>query len=297
MNPKFYTQTGKGLTSTKAAFVCDSIKNLLMPIETQINGMVFYNTSTSIITNPSEKTVTSIGVATVEGVKDNLELIGQLYGLSAWLREAVKQKDEELKNLLVLNLSEWAEKEGITIPTSPSHDGICTEADIIASWEPAKIARYYLLEAKSAHYGKAINPDGSIYKANQALQKVVVCPNTTSGEGQDMLIRSFEPSIDPAIVGAFVEDLRQTKGSYESELNSMKSEIKRETDRINLERNNARQMKLNEYHAQLQEVNSKFNNWKIEEQARLSALKIVIPENLQPAMDWLKAHQQETAAE
>lgn len=75
--------------------------------------------------------------------------------------------------------------------------------------------------------------------------------------------------------------------SYEKELNSLKAEIKETVNKIDMTREREYQERMaqfkadyDKYNSKLQELRSRFNNWKTSEHERISQLKITLPTNL-----------------
>lgn len=75
--------------------------------------------------------------------------------------------------------------------------------------------------------------------------------------------------------------------SYEKELNALKAELKETVNKIDMTREEEYQERLAEfkadyerYNSKIQELRSRFNNWKTSEKERISQLKITLPKNL-----------------
>lgn len=106
----FFSQAGKGLTSTSANHVANLAKEMIGNIETSLSDMKFFLTSVSLIggENPN---VLNIGNSNddVETIIDRLYQVAKAKSLIAWLREAIKTKDRMLKETKDLSLEDYAE--------------------------------------------------------------------------------------------------------------------------------------------------------------------------------------------
>lgn len=102
---------------------------------------------------------------------------GELYALSAWLREAIKAREALLTyyrncpHTEFGQLPSWPNGAAPTMPvrvniTPPSK---ATDADILATFSVKDLAEYWTLEAKAAHIGKRIHKGGVVSNIREEL--------------------------------------------------------------------------------------------------------------------------------
>lgn len=87
-NPYFNTS---GLTSSEANYVCERIKERLKPIQNLVTNIATHTSSLE-----GEKLD---NFKKVENIDEKLEKIGTLYAISAYLRSAIKEKDNRINEI------------------------------------------------------------------------------------------------------------------------------------------------------------------------------------------------------
>ena len=189
-----------GLTSTSASHLADLAQEVIAGNEAKLKNMTFLTTKVDIVGSPSEsgKTI-CVGYDgnMLDQVRPLLENIAAMNAFCAWMREAVKAKDKELKRVANFTFEEWCTLQGFEIPSSPSCPKETTETDIIAQMNIKERNRYLQLEAVAATIGKYIHPGGQFSSAREELQNGIMKPYSTDGNGKDTLIYAHVPSVDP----------------------------------------------------------------------------------------------------
>ena len=189
-----------GLTSTSASHLADLAQEVIAGNEAKLKNMTFVTTKVDIVGSASEsgKTVcVGYDEDMLNQVRPLLEDIASMNAFCAWMREAVKAKDKELKQAANLPFEEWCTSQKVAIPSNPSYPKETTEADIIAQMNIKERNRYLQLEAVAATIGKYIHPGGQFSSAREELQNGIMKPYSTDGNGKDTLIYAHVPSVDP----------------------------------------------------------------------------------------------------
>ena len=113
-----------GLTSTSASHLADLAQEVIAGNEAKLKNMTFLTTKVDIVGSPSEsgKTI-CVGYDgnMLDQVRPLLEDIAAMNVFCAWMREAVKAKDKELKRVANFTFEEWCTLQGFEIPSSPSY--------------------------------------------------------------------------------------------------------------------------------------------------------------------------------
>jgi len=251
---------------------------------------------------------------------DNLEDIckkeGELYAISAWLREAIKAKEILLKYFNDLHWSLFLDSETESVsyftveqPIEPNYDPIfVTEQDIIGEMSIADRAEYLRCESIAAHLGKKLHSRGLITIIRKQIQKFIPTRfhslNNGNGVKDFPVLRKKLYEIDEFEKIFF--SLQEEHRSAEQKLNWFKANIKNE---VTL-RNAAITAKEKEkYQDEIDQYNIAIRNWNDEkskhdqkitilkssaEERRLrkikeiSELKIIIPEKLQTVLEFVK---------
>ena len=236
INEVFFSE--HGLTSTSASHLADLAQEVIAGNETKLKNMTFVTTKVDIVGSASEsgKTI-CVGYDgnMLAQVRPLLEEIASMNAFCAWMREAVKTKDKELKQVANFTFEEWCTFQGVEIPSSPSYPKETTEADIIAQMNIKERNRYLQLEAIAATIGKYIHPGGQFSSAREELQNRIMKPYSTDGNGKDTLIYAHTPSVNPQKVEDVFFELQKWHRQNERELNRMKFAIKKQAEKKTLE--------------------------------------------------------------
>ena len=220
--------SNEGMTSTTANYYANIAKELQNAALERLNSVKFYNTSIAVI-GSSEKQVMSEGNKHLDFVVQDLLTVSSMNAFCAWIREAIKEKEEQQRAILRTSVEEWARTMGYTMPvspTAPKNTACYTEQDVINSWDINKRNKYLRCEAFAATFGKYIHPEGAYNKARKKAHTALNNPITTEGEGRDMILYYTGPSVNINDVDALFLSLQDQYRSYEKELNQLKAEIK-----------------------------------------------------------------------
>ena len=288
VNEIFFSE--HGLTSTSASHLADLAQEVIAGHEVKLKNMTFVTTKVDIVGSASEsgKTVCAgYDENMLNQVRPILEEIASMNAFCAWMREAVKAKDKELKQVVNFTFEEWCTLQGVEIPSSPSFPKETTEADIIAQMNIKERNRYLQLEAVAATIGKYIHPGGQFSSAREELLNGIMKPYSTDGNGKDTLIYARVPSVDPQKVENVFFELQKWHRQNERELNKMKFAIKKQAEKQTLENTHQFKQKLEREKQCYMAFFTQYKEWQLKEQERISKLKINVPEALQETYDRL----------
>lgn len=287
MNNVYFSN--EGLTSTTANYYANIAKELQMAASERLNNVQMYNTSVAVI-GSNEKQLMSAGLRNLTFINTDLPHLASLNAFCAWVREAIKEKEEQARDVRQLTIEQWAERMGIKLPEWPSHPKdpeVITEQDVMNTWDINKRNKYLRLEAFAATYGKYIHPDGAFSKARKRAHEVVNKPITKEGVGRDMVLYYSDLTVDPQIIDATFMSLQDQYRSYEKELNQMKAELKESVNDLTRKAYEKYQLDVAHwkeqqklYSSELGKLQSEWVKWRTDELERISQLKITIPDAL-----------------
>ena len=122
-----------GLTSTSANHVANLAKEFVQNIENELKTIKFIDTSVSLI-GSNEENILSEGACDdkILEIQDMLHSISQANSLIAWLREAIKAREDMLRENNGLTIEEWAAMTGVTLPVQPIRKKSSTKEECIA---------------------------------------------------------------------------------------------------------------------------------------------------------------------
>ena len=270
-----------GLTSTSANHVANLAKEFVQDDELQLNNVRLVNCYVSVI-GSSEKTQVVKGTddgwfkfftETVIAVSDAKSLI-------AWLREAIKAKEQMLKDIENTSIEEWASENNIMLPVPPQKRNVPTRDERIAALDIKERNRIYKLETEAAVIGKCIHPSGKFSDARKELHNRLSNPIEIKGEGRDALVYTYEPSCDFNDVDNTFFELQKWHRESQAELNSLLYKIDEQVRNDEISASAEYIDARNAYEREYETFRTKFKLWKEQESKRVSSLKIAIPNGL-----------------
>lgn len=287
---------GNGLTSTEANYYANLAKERTVSLVSSLEGITLYQTEVASITSET-KQLMQTGKKSLDDIQPAIEGIAKLYELCAWLREAIKAKENLLKEIDSLSYDEWVEKQNIKLvsPVYPEKPDVITEYDILNSFNEEKRLKYLKLEATAATIGKYIHPNGSISNARKELLDSINTPIVKEGNGRDTLLFYYTPTVPYEDVEKLFITLQELHRANEQQLNYLKAEIKETVNKLNLEKQNEYEVALNNYHneraaydVENKRLLNQYQSWKISQREEIAKLKIHVPAELCSILDSLK---------
>ena len=287
----------KGITSTQGSFLCNIAKELQQAAINRLNSVKFFDTTISVI-GSNERQLMSSGNTSLDFIEEDLQLVASLNAFCAWVREAIKEKEEQQSDVRKLTFDEWAERLFIELPTSPKHPSkpfTITEQSILDSWNIDKRNKYLELEAFASTIGKYIHPNGEYSCARERAHNAINKPISKEGSGRDTVLYHTTPSISIENVDNLYMFLQSKHREYEKQLNMMKAEIKESVTKLTVENNQHYENLLeiyrkeySDYNSKLLELRSQYNTWITKTLENISKYKIAIPNNLKETFNLLK---------
>lgn len=278
-----------GLSSTSANSIANYAKEAYREIDSFFENLQFYDVETRLI-GTQDRILTKKGISDLSDIKAKIEFVYSAKALIAWLREAIKAKEDLAIEAECIPPYEPEEKPQ-NILVRPIDPTTLYEADY---WkiQPIKARYNYLyLETKCAVIGSLIHENGEISKARKKLMHILSNASEVKGEGRDTIITYYTPSVNITDVDKLFFELQGIHRSAQAELNSLRSQAKAWCDKINLENLAEYKTALADYYAKKQESDKAreqaeklYYSSKKEESIKalneINALKIVIPDNL-----------------
>ena len=284
------------LTSTEAQNICNVANEVIARLTELIDSVQFYNTSITSIVSSDNEVCAGRGTTDIAWIQDAIIKIGQNNSLIAWLKEAIKNKNEAIAEVSAMCIQDWLEYKNYSMPKSPSRKATVTKEDVIKNLEATELNKYFTLQSKAAAIGKFIHETGSISRAKIMLNKVVAEPNKISGAGRDTVIYRYTPSVKADDVDNMFLSLMSEHRNLNAQLNFIKAKAVEEANKQNIaneqEYQKARTAYSKEYNDWLdktEDLQSRFNQYIITEKEKISKLKINVPDSLMETYKSIKA--------
>lgn len=300
-NSVFFAKEGeKGLTETSASHLCALASQIKAHYESVLKNVSFVDSFIDVVGSDANPKQTNTGMKSIDEIDLAIKEIGRMNAFISWFAEARELLEKIRRIVNGTTIQSWMKVQGIEYPEEPllkSHEVRSSILNDIIDELSVKDRQMYLaLEAKASVYGKFIHPDQPMDKARNRMHEIVSKPYVSDGHGRDTIIYHHVPSIDTELVDAEFNKLQAEYRKIEQQLNHMKSDLRKKLDIRNTEENNERNIRLQKYkeeHAafdnKIRELTLQYNQWMLDENARISKIKFVIPDNLKETYTYLES--------
>lgn len=271
--------SNEGLTSTSCNFIANQAKEYCQTVQEELDSTNFVNGTISLI--GGEETTTEIGVESLEYMQKDLDTIVKAHSLIAWLREALKAKDNLSKEIKDKPLAIWCQENDKEYPQQPMYVNPINRDDVLATWTIKDRNRYLTLGAKVSTYGKFLHPNGVFALTRKGLKQAINNPVKYRENGRDTIIEKYSPSIDVDTVDKEFYRLQGEWRKAQAELNCYEHKIQLAIDKDTNEKNTKYQKEQSDYENKMKTLSSEFRAWKDLELQKIANLKIQIPHDLE----------------
>lgn len=297
----FFAKEGeKGLNETSASHLCALASQVKARCESVLRNVSFVNSFIDVIGSDASPKQINIGMMYIDDIDIAIKEISKMNAFISWFAEAREVLENFRKMISIINIDSWMRASGIERPEKPeltsSEVNNSTFDDMIAELSVKDRQTYLALEAKASVYGKFIHPDQPMDRARNRMHEVVSKPYVSDGRGRDTIIYHHVPSIDTEIVDAEFNKLQAEYRKIEQQLNHMKADLRKKLNIRNTEENNERNLRLRKYKEEraaydnkMRELTLQFNQWVLDENAKISKIKFIIPDNLKETYTYLES--------
>lgn len=280
----------KGITSTSANHIANIAKEVMEESRALLENITFVNCNVGLISSDVSR-LTEKGYDTDElgNIVLSINKVAECNALIAYLREAIKAKEEELAYIEGISTSKFLKIKGIEIvdPRSSHSLDFMTEDDAIALLSQQERIRYLILEATAAAIGNRIHPGKSFAEARRKLELKRKEPIKLVGSGSDALVYTYSPSADVDEVNETFMQLQSAHRTANKQLNSLKFKVKQIMDDHNLKSKREYAAQSEEYDRVIATYAKQVEAFIEEQKKELLELKIVIPSDFQKLFDEL----------
>lgn len=277
----------KGITSTSANYLANLAKEVIKEAEAKLNNISFTNKSVELI-NGNKKAL-RVGMSDVENIEVLLNIIANMHAFCAWVREAIKARENALSGIEDLNLAQFANIKGINLPETPVRKASVSDEDILNEMNIKEKNNYLRLEAFAAAFGKYIHPGGKVASAREDMLYHLNIPNEVDGEGRDMVIYSYVPSVDKSKLENTFLALQNKHRDFEKQLNAIKYHAREEANKRNSVAQNEFKKEYEKYSQELEKIRQDMTIYINNGREEIANMKIVIPEKLQDTYEYLES--------
>lgn len=295
-----YFTTEEGMTSTSAQHVSAMANVMVQDIKQHIMGLRLYEKSIRVI-GDAEVTV-EMANNTLPEIAESVKRICKANALIAWLREAVKEREQAQKYVSDMSLDDWMKKQGIEKPAVPQppqmprinfqdYNTILDTGLTVKEYN-----RFVELNSALAVYGEMIHEKGLLTRQKSELARIMQNPTEVKESGRDTIITTYKVDVN---ISADIDKLYTELQSEYRKLQAEKNGIEAKFSNLAMDYQTCKMDEWKaakaQYDRDLQKVNSELvgiqtqmNDWKKQRLEELAALKIIIPDALKPLYKELK---------
>jgi hypothetical protein len=283
MKQQFFGESG--LTSTSANHIANLAKEAYEKLERKLDSTSFIRETIQVIGSTAETNVKYGRPELLTEATDTLKEICEYKSLIAWLREAIKEKE----NLFKANKSWQSEEYMEHMRNRPTGEEYLSQEDIINSWTVKEQEEYLSLETICAVVGKYIHPNGPLSRSKTELSRRINNPVTTECSGRDTIIRKYYAECTEENVDSLFFTLQNNHRDAQARLNGIKHKIEIALREDMQKKDEAYKLELESYNNKTSELLVADRLEREKRHKEIENLKIVIPNNLKPIYDKLRS--------
>ena len=282
----------EGMTSTSAQHVSAMANVMVQDVKQHLMGLRLYEKSIRVIGDVECK-VEEVN-NTLPEISDGVKQICKANALIAWLREAVKEREQAQQYIQDMTLDKWMELQGIEKPASPvppmmpkiNFQDYKTILDTGLSVK--EYNRFVELNSALAVYGEMIHDKGLLTRQKNELARIMQNPTEVKESGRDTIITTYKVDVN---IGVDLDKLYTELQSDYRKLQAEKNGIEAKFSNLAMDYQTRKMEEWKaakaQYDRDLTRVNSELvgiqtqmQEWKKQRLEELAALKIIIPNDL-----------------
>ena len=282
----------EGMTSTSAQHVSAMANVMVQDTKQHLMGLRLYEKSIRVIGDVECK-VEEVN-NTLPEISDGVKQICKANALIAWLREAVKEREQAQQYIQDMTLDKWMELQGIEKPASPvppmmpkiNFQDYKTILDTGLSVK--EYNRFVELNSALAVYGEMIHDKGLLTRQKNELARILQNPTEVKESGRDTIITTYKVDVNVAVdIDKLYTELQSDYRKLQAEKNGIEAKFSNLAMDYQTRKMEEWKAAKSQYDRDLTRVNSELvgiqtqmQEWKKQRLEELAALKIIIPNDL-----------------
>mgnify|MGYP002509599110 FL=1 len=287
-----YFTTEEGMTSTSAQHVSAMANVMVQDIKQHIMGLRLYEKSSRVI-GDAEVTVETVN-NTLPEIAESVKRICKANALIAWLREAVKEREQAQKYVSDMSLDDWMKKQGIEKPASPEPPQMPRinfqdyKTILDTGLSVKEYNRFVELNSALAVYGEMIHDKGLLTRQKNELARIMQNPTEVKESGRDTIITTYKVDVNIGVdLDKLYTELQSEYRKLQAEKNGIEAKFSNMAMAYQTRKMEEWKAAKSQYDRDLTRVNSelvgiqtRMQEWKKQRLEELAALKIIIPNDL-----------------
>ena len=281
----------EGMTSTSAQHVSAMANVMVQDVKQHLMGLRLYEKSIRVIGDVECK-VEEVN-NTLPEISEGVKQICKANALIAWLREAVKEREQAQQYIQDMTLDKWMELQGIEKPASPvppmmpkiNFQDYKTILDTGLSVK--EYNRFVELNSALAVYGEMIHDKGLLTRQKNELARILQNPTEVKESGRDTIITTYKVSPHMTELDTIYTELQSEYRKLQAEKNGIEAKFSNLAMDYQTRKMEEWKAAKAQYDRDLTRVNSvlvgiqtQMQEWKKQRLEELAALKIIIPNDL-----------------
>ena len=282
----------EGMTSTSAQHVSAMANVMVQDVKQHLMGLRLWEKSIRVIGDVECK-VEEVN-NTLPEISDGVKQICKANALIAWLREAVKEREQAQQYIQDMTLDKWMELQGIEKPASPvppmmpkiNFQDYKTILDTGLSVK--EYNRFVELNSALAVYGEMIHDKGLLTRQKNELARIMQNPTEVKESGRDTIITTYKVDVNVAVdIDKLYTELQSEYRKLQAEKNGIEAKFSNLAMDYQTRKMEEWKAAKSQYDRDLTRVNSELvgiqtqmQEWKKQRLEELAALKIIIPNDL-----------------
>ena len=282
----------EGMTSTSAQHVSAMANVMVQDVKQHLMGLRLYEKSIRVIGDVECK-VEEVN-NTLPEISEGVKQICKANALIAWLREAVKEREQAQQYIQDMTLDKWMELQGIEKPASPvppmmpkiNFQDYKTILDTGLSVK--EYNRFVELNSALAVYGEMIHDKGLLTRQKNELARILQNPTEVKESGRDTIITTYKVDVNVAVdIDKLYTELQSDYRKLQAEKNGIEAKFSNLAMDYQTRKMEEWKAAKSQYDRDLTRVNSelvgiqtRMQEWKKQRLEELAALKIIIPNDL-----------------
>ena len=282
----------EGMTSTSAQHVSAMANVMVQDVKQHLMGLRLYEKSIRVIGDVECK-VEEVN-NTLPEISDGVKQICKANALIAWLREAVKEREQAQQYIQDMTLDKWMELQGIEKPASPvppmmpkiNFQDYKTILD--TGLTVKEYNRFVELNSALAVYGEMIHDKGLLTRQKNELARIMQNPTEVKESGRDTIITTYKVDVNVAVdIDKLYTELQSEYRKLQAEKNGIEAKFSNLAMDYQTRKMEEWKAAKAQYDRDLTRVNSELvgiqtqmQEWKKQRLEELAALKIIIPNDL-----------------
>lgn len=276
-----------GITSTSANYLANLAQEVIQEKKLELENTSFVDSRIVTPLCPDGLDYEKANFD-LKSISEKIREIARYNTFCAWMREAIKAKENALEEINNDDFDEWLDRNGKKVEDKRKLE-LKEESDFINELTIGERYTMLMTEAVASSFGKLIHQDSPISNARKQMQYRKLHPTDVKGTGAELTLTRYTVAADSDEVENVFLSLQNEQREAEKQLNAIKSRIKGATDEQNIKARKEYNDILKERAELDKSLRNEFEKERTERRAALNKMKIIVPDALKDIYEHLNS--------